>query len=143
MDDATPSGNGIAARVMLELSHLTGNRDFFNAAEMTIKAAWRSLVNIPHAHASLLHALNDYYSPPAQIIIRGNPADITHWQKHCYELSRDIRMRIYAIPGDAVDLPGFLAQRQYRTETVAYVCEGFSCREPVHTLEQLISGLKL
>ncbi|HIE54386.1 MAG TPA: thioredoxin domain-containing protein, partial [Chromatiaceae bacterium] len=56
-DDATPSGNGIAAQVLLELAHLSGEMRYLEAAERTLKAAWGSICQAPHAHASLVLAL--------------------------------------------------------------------------------------
>jgi len=143
MDDATPSGNGIAARVLLQLSHLTGQQDYRDAAEKTFKATWHSLVKIPHAHASLLQAVCDYNYPPRQVILRGKLDEISKWKKECYEATTDIHTCIYAIPDNENVLPGLLAERKPQKKlSVAYICEGFVCREPITNLNQLISDLK-
>ena len=52
-DDATPSGNGIAAQVLLRLGHLLGEPRYLAAAERTLRAAWRALERYPQSHVSL------------------------------------------------------------------------------------------
>ena len=141
MDDATPSGNGIATRALITLGHLTGNQKFIHAGEQTLKAAWHSLENIPYAHSSLLQALTNVCYPSRQIIIRGKEDDISVWQNTCYEIA-DVNTAVYAIPGFDSDLPGLLSQAGSQDRTVAYICEGFVCKAPVTTLDQLISDLK-
>ena len=58
-DDATPSGNGIAARVLARLGHLLGEARYTEAAERTLKALWPSVENTPYGHTSLLAALEE------------------------------------------------------------------------------------
>jgi uncharacterized protein len=142
MDDATPSGNGIAVNALLRMGHLTGNQSYLAAAESTLKAAWGSIESMPVSHASILAALADFYHPPRQIIIRGSENEISDWKSQCFNVLRDSRTQIYAISNDWQDLPGLLEKRQVKENTVAYVCEGNSCKTPFTNLEQLISDLK-
>jgi uncharacterized protein YyaL (SSP411 family) len=141
MDDATPSGNAIAARALLRLGHLTGEQRYTDAAEKTLKAAWQSLQQYPHAHAALLLALHDYSDPPAQVIVRGNEPEIGLWQQQCYAIA-DKRATVYAIPDDIAGLPGLLNERKSADTTIAYLCQGFSCKLPQTQLAKLISDLK-
>ncbi len=60
MDDAIPSGNGIATQVLIQLGQLLGECRYLHAAEKTLKAAWPSLISAPAEHGSLLIALSDY-----------------------------------------------------------------------------------
>ena len=41
------------------------------------------------------------------------------------------RRQLLSIPVDAGELPGMLAERRPQDDTVAYICEGLSCRAPV------------
>lgn len=142
MDDATPSGNGIAVNALLRMGHLTGNQSYLAAAESTLKAAWGSIESMPVSHATILAALADFYHPPRQIIIRGTENEISDWKSQCFNVLRDSRTQIYAISNDWHDLPGLLEKRQKMENTVAYVCEGNTCKTPFTNLEQLISDLK-
>ncbi len=141
MDEATPSGNGIAAQALLRLGHLVGNTEWTSAAEQTLEAARQSIRQIPHAHPSLLMLLADLGNPPTQVIIRGTGPKVHEWANHCHK-SAGIRATIYAIPSSVEVLPGLLIEREPAQAIVAYVCEGHSCKSPEFNLEKLISDLK-
>ena len=59
-DDALPSGNGIAAQVLLKLGCLTGQTRYREAAERTLRWAWPALGRMPTACNALLTALEEY-----------------------------------------------------------------------------------
>ncbi len=62
-DDALPSGNGVAAQVLLKLGRLTGEERYRHAAERTLHWAWPTLRQIPTACSALLMALADDLEP--------------------------------------------------------------------------------
>src|SRR6516162_8891664 len=79
-DDATPSGNGIAARVLLRLGYLLGEPRYLAAAERTLRAAWPSIEPHPQAHTTLLGALEELLSTPEIVILRGEARTIEGWR---------------------------------------------------------------
>ncbi len=103
-DDATPAGNGIAACVLQRLGHLLGEPRYLAAAERTLRAAWPALLSHPHAHTTLLTALEELLHPPAVVIIRGAPALIEAWRTELAKLYAPGRL-VLAIPADVPDLP--------------------------------------
>jgi len=56
-DGAIPSGNSVAAHVLIELSEITGNKDLLNKAQETLRAFAAELNNNPMAHAHMLQAM--------------------------------------------------------------------------------------
>ncbi|MDX1519955.1 MAG: thioredoxin domain-containing protein, partial [Gammaproteobacteria bacterium] len=140
MDDSTPSGNGIAAGALLRLGHLLGETRYLDAAERTLRAAWHSMQNSPAAHNALLSALEDYLSPPAQVIIRAAGSDLSTWRKACKAECPPFA-DIFPIPSGCGDLPGLLAERKPLDTPVAYICEGHTCRAPVTNLDLLRENL--
>jgi hypothetical protein len=140
MDDAIPSGNAAAARALLALGHLVGDQNLIGAAERSLRAAQGSLHRAPHAHAALLCAGMDLAHPPLQVILRGNREALVDWQCRCVA-ALPLRARLFAIPDDAGPLPGLLAERRYRGDTVAYVCEGFACDAPITDPDELVTRL--
>lgn len=56
MDEALPSGNGIAALGLFNLSELTKDMRYKTAAQNTLKVAAKSIIDYPIAHTSLLLA---------------------------------------------------------------------------------------
>ena len=129
-DDATPSGNGIAARALARLGHLLGDARYTEAAEKTLKGLWTSIENTPYGHTSLLVALEESFSPGQTIILRGATPAMQQWRE-AMDRGYAPRRLLFSIPADAGKLPGMLAERQPQDDVVAYICEGLSCRAPV------------
>jgi uncharacterized protein YyaL (SSP411 family) len=140
-DDATPAGNGIAARVLLRMGYLLGEPRYLTAAERTLRAAWPALVQHPQAHVALLNALEELLDPPEIVILRGAAPAIEGWRR---ELARPFAPRrlVLAIPTDAPDLPPALADKTPRGDAVAYLCRGSSCSAPLNSLEALLAELR-
>ena len=140
-DDATPSGNGVAARALLRMGHLLGEPRYLTAAERTLRAAWPALGQHPQAHVALLNALEELLHPPEIVILRGAAPAIEGWRR---ALARPFAPRrlVLAIPADAPDLPPALADKAPRAGPVAYVCRGSTCSAPLDSLEALLAELR-
>ena len=139
-DEATPSGNGIAAQVLLRLGHLLGETRYIEAAERVLRAAWPALEDHPHAHGSLLDALQSILHEPETLVLRGEDAELPKWWRYVNAGFNPQRIA-FAIPNDATDLPEALAARSTRGAAVAYVCRGTVCSEPITSLEDLATAL--
>lgn len=140
-DDATPAGNGIAARVLLRLGHLLGEPRYLVAAERTLRAAWPALVKHPQAHVSLLTALEELLDPPEIVILRGEARTIEGWGLELARLYAPRRL-VLAIPAQTPDLPPALADKTSRAAPVAYVCRGSTCSAPLDSLGALTEQLR-
>jgi len=140
-DDATPAGNGIAARVLLRLGHLLGEPRYISAAEGTLRAAWPALEKYPHGHVSLLGALEELLVPPESIILRGEERTIEGWRAELARRYAPHRL-LLAIPADAAGLPPALAGKTPRAGPVAYLCQGSSCSAPIDSLDELVEQLR-
>ena len=135
-DDALPSGNGIAAHVLVRLGHVLGEARYLRAAERTLQAAWHDINEAPHACNALLLALDDLLIPGQTIILRGPAAELPEWQALCAQHYAPKRL-CFAIPNDAV-LPDALARYAPAPHgVIAYVCSGTQCLPPVVELEKL------
>ncbi len=135
-DDATPSGNGIAAQVLLRLGHLLGENRYLQAAEGTLSALSAGLRQHPAAHAALLLAVEDFHHSTETVVLRGDDTEIREAQRICQQVYTP-RRTVLAIPGDAGPLPGVLAERTAASPLNAYVCKGHQCLPPVTSLEAL------
>lgn len=136
-DDATPSGNGVAAFNLQRLGYLLGESRYLQAAESTLRADWSALLHHPSAHATLLLALQEHLHAPQLVIIRGKGDEPAQWQRSLQRLYQPHRM-VFVIPADAA-LPEALQAKTTMNETVAYVCQGMICSEPVKSLASLIA----
>ena len=133
-DEAIPSGNGIAARVLGRLGHLLGETRYLAAAENTLKSLWPGIESMPHGHASLLVALEESLFPFQSVIIRGTGPTMAAWHATAAQPYAPRRLTL-AIPADATGLPGQLEARSPAADPVAYVCSGLNCSAPVTDLD--------
>jgi len=140
-DDATPAGNGVAARVLLRLGYLLAEPRYLDAAERTLRAAWSLVERYPHGHTSLLMALDELTEPPTIAVLRGAADDLAVWRAELDKLFEPRRL-VLAVPADATGLPAALADKRPQAGTVAYVCRGTTCSAPLATLGELVRSLK-
>ncbi len=141
-DDATPSGNGIAARVMIRLGYLLGETRYIDAAEGTLRAARPVMEKYPQAHTSLLMALDELTLPPTTVVLRGPTDQLESWRGELDKLY-DPRRLLFAVPEDAEGLPNALTEKKARPgQCVAYVCTGMTCSAPITTLSALVAQLR-
>jgi uncharacterized protein YyaL (SSP411 family) len=70
-DNATPSGNGMAALALQRLHFLTGESRYALAAERTLAQFHSVMAEQPGGHATLLAALEEHLTPTRTIILRG------------------------------------------------------------------------
>ncbi len=140
-DDATPSGNGVAACALQRYGHLLGEPRYLAAAEGTLRAAWGELARYPQSQGTLLTALEELLQPAQIVIIRGEAAAIAAWQQELAHLYAPRRL-VLAVPAGAADLPPALADKSAGTGVLAYLCQGSVCSAPLESLSALIAQLR-
>ncbi len=126
---------------MQRLGFLLGETRYLDAAERTLRAAWRAIDEYPHGHVSLLAGLEEYLEHPEIVVIRGSADDISRWRDSASKIYAPRRL-VFAIDEKETGLPGALADRAaVDGETVAYRCLGTHCEMPVTTWEALAGQL--
>jgi hypothetical protein len=135
-ENATPSGNGVAAFALQRLHFLTGEARYALAAERTLAQFHAELAEHPGGHASLLAALEEHQRPTRTIILRGPDAEMRRWRRElaCRYAPRTMMI---AIGATASGLPPVLA-KPAGVRTSAWVCEGTRCLAPIDRLEDLL-----
>jgi uncharacterized protein YyaL (SSP411 family) len=140
-DEATPSGNGVAAFALARLGWLLGETRYLEAAERSLRGGWASIRRSPQAHTMMLTALEEHLSPPQVVILRGAAADLPAWSSSLSMLYAPRRL-VFAIPAEEPALPEALAGKRPRASIVAYICEGPQCSEPIEELPRLLRLLR-
>jgi len=137
-DGAQPSGNSVAALVLLRLARMTGDGTYEARAESVLRAFGGSLARLPAAHTQLLSAFDFALGPTREIVISGAAdADDTRALVSAVRaryLPRAVTMLRDASPeGEALArLAPFTArQAPVSGKAAAYVCENFACEAPV------------
>lgn len=140
MDESLPSGNGVAASVLLALGALLGRHDYTAAAERVLRSAMPAVTRYPEAHGSLLLAVQEWLDPAPQVILRGSGPMLAAWRDY---LRTQTRARTFVIADDEEALPGEFAHRFSRAggSPVAHVCKAGVCMPPIATLEALQAEL--
>ena len=139
-DDSMPSGNGVAASVLCRMGYLLGELRYLDAAERTLRAARRIMLDYPQAHMSMLNALEEFLTSTQIIVIRGDAGEPERWAREVSALYAPLRM-IFAIPSDAEGLPPALAEKRAGPTTTAYLCTGMTCSAPLTDLGELARKL--
>ncbi|RMD71363.1 MAG: thioredoxin domain-containing protein [Gammaproteobacteria bacterium] len=129
-DDATPSGNAVAALALSRLGHLLGEGRYIDAAERTLRAAWEAIRQAPQAHAAFLPALEEALSPPTLVILRGEQAAMAPWQRRAFSAFAPHRMT-FPIPARENLPPALQEKKAPATGVAAYLCQGTACQPPI------------
>ncbi len=151
VDNATPSGNSVAADVLLRLHALTGEERLYTHAEAILLLLREGMARQPLAFGHLLGVLERYLARPQEIAIIGDPADL-----RTRELLSEVRncfLPHTVLAGAASDqaaaavasiVPLLVDRVQIHGRPTAYVCEGFACQmpvtEPAALAQQLMCG---
>ena len=130
MDDAIPSGNALAARVLLAFGHLTGNENYVAAADQLLSELVPACGRYPAGACALLEVDDDRLNGLELVVIRGHMETIKHWAASLHQDYHPRRL-VFAIDSYESDLPELLASRVALEQPVAYVCQGYQCEAPL------------
>jgi uncharacterized protein len=140
-DNATPSGNAVAAWGLGRLAAITGEERYARAAERTLELFYPQLRDYPAGFAAMAIALDEALQPPRMLILRGRGDALPAWQA---ELAREFLpgLTVLAVPDG---MPGLdpLLDKPARAEPVnAWLCRGVTCLAPMSDLVHLKKTLK-
>ncbi len=139
-DNATPSGNGIAARALARLSGLAGDVRYLEAARRAVDRFAGAIADSPGGFSTLLEAAAELDRPPPLAVIVPASSASGHAEALAW---RDALRRRYR-PGLAVFVvaaaeapPGLSKGAAPAAGARAWVCRGMTCLPPVDTLAGL------
>jgi uncharacterized protein YyaL (SSP411 family) len=135
-DNATPSGNGIAAQALVALGHFAAEPRYLDAAARTVRLFTPQLGDAPGGHSTLLSALEDLQVPPAFVVLAGDPGESSAWHA---ALERTYRPHVRVVDLGPVDEPppSLVKGRRPARGAVAWVCRGTTCLPPIASLAEL------
>ena len=125
-DNATPSGNGIAAYALQRLGHLLGEPRYLDAAGRALQLFYPHIERHPSAFVSLCTALEEWLAPPRTVILRGEPAALIEWRQLLRQHYRADTLML-EISNKNHELHGALGKPAPATGVNAWVCRGVSC----------------
>ena len=138
-DNATPSGNGIAAQSLILLGHVVGEVRYVDAAERTIRLFGPGLAESAGSQSTLVVALERLIAPPTTVILDGERHETRAWQR---QLERDYRPDVFVVDIAGADAPAMLRKGEPPARGAnAWVCQGSQCLPPVASFDDLVSEL--
>lgn len=139
-DNATPCGNSMAVRTLLQLAAYTGQAKYETPAVKALAALQGPMTQYPGAFAHWLGALVFALAPPKEIAIIGrlNSEDTEEMLDTLQKPYRPNQVVAVAGEGDSTEHPELLAGRPAQNgRATTYVCQNFTCKQPVTTVEEL------
>jgi uncharacterized protein YyaL (SSP411 family) len=135
-DGAEPSGNSVAADVLLRLARLTGDDEFRSRAERSIRSFVPKLKEQSMQAPQMFVALARALSPPVQHVIRCREInDQVRALADEHAKNFDPNAAFAVIPDESVgeirDVAPFLASLERKGEITIYQCANFVCQLPV------------
>ena len=144
-DNATPSGNSLAATALLQLSGYTGRHDWRESAEGMLAGIQGMAARYPTAFGNWLCAIDYAMHPSLEVAVLGDPSDGRYgklvsivWEKY-----RPHLIAAFSTPNPPAEAPPLIQDRPlYNQHPTAYVCQNFVCELPVNTPEDLRAQLE-
>ncbi len=139
IDNAIPSGNSMAAELLLRLAKLTGNDAYRSEAARVFRIMAAAMAQQPTGFGRMLTALDDLLSPSQEVAVVG-PLTDARTQRLLAEVRRHyLPHTVLALkePEDENPLPLMEGRTLVDGQPAAYVCENYACRLPVTSVEAL------
>lgn len=135
-DNATPSGNAVAAFALQRLGHLLGETRYLAAAERTLKLFYPQIAAQPTGFMTFLAVLEEYLEPPQIVILRGPAGQVAAWRQ---AMAKDYRSTtlVLALPSGMENLPGSL-DKPATADVNAWVCQGVKCLPAISDADILL-----
>jgi uncharacterized protein YyaL (SSP411 family) len=136
-DSSVPSGNALAATMLVRLGKLCGRSDYLQAAEQTLRSFAGLMEQYPTATGQMLLAADLWLGPTHEIALLGD-AGSADLQAVLADLRRRFLPRklvafrpTLAAGHRSRELDGLFAGKSTQgAQPVAYVCENFACQAP-------------
>ena len=143
-DNATPSGNGMAATALLRLSAVSGRADLQGIGEATLRSVRKILEQAPSAAGQSLVALDFLLGKRREIAVIASE-DPQEFAKALETIASKFLPHAVVAPnpgGSPTREVPLLADRPTREGKVTtYICENFTCEAPVIGIDALAENL--
>ncbi len=139
-DNATPSGNSVAADVLLRLSKYYGDERYQRFAMTALRIASAQIRGYPQGFGRTLSTIEFALSRVKEVAITGsenNELERMVWSQY-------LPSKVVAVQRDVDEssIPLLEGRTSDEGGARAYVCEGFVCERPVSTADELMNLLE-
>jgi uncharacterized protein len=146
-DNAIPSGNSVAALVLMKLHLLTQEPEYQRCAISVLRAVRQVASRYPSAFGYALGAIDFYLSEPKEIALVGDTDshEMRLFIEEIYSRPLPNKVVVAAHPEDqrSIEEIRLLAGRpMVEGKPTAYVCRNYTCLAPATSAEELASRLE-
>src|SRR5262249_44323337 len=146
-DNATPSGNAVAATALLRLAKLTGRAELLEKAEVTLRAYTGLLASHPFAAGQMLIALDFDLGPVQEIAVVGDPAaeetrQVLRLIHGGFRPNQIVAFKPKAGDARAEELVPLLADKKAMDGVTTSICENFTCQAPLVGAEAVATAFR-
>ena len=142
-DNAVPSASAMAATVLLKLSLLTGNGEYWQVAERSIATMGKFMSQYPSGFAQWLNATSFVLGEPREIALVGSRDELGPLLAIVRSGYRPFQVIAAGDGGEDASVPLLANRGQVDGKGTAYVCRQFLCQAPVTSPKELARQLEL
>jgi uncharacterized protein YyaL (SSP411 family) len=133
-DGAEPAGSSVATLALLKLAAVSDRKDYYDAAEKTLRAAATKVQHGPQAVPYLLMAMDYWSEHPRRVVIAGDPT-----RPACRELlqaAHSVYQPGKVVLGNQGAVDTFARTLPAAGDATVYICVGEACQPPTdHSAE--------
>ena len=141
-DNAVPSASSMAATVLLRLSLLTGNGDYWQVAERSVATMGKFMGQYPSGFAQWLNACSFIVAEPREIALVGSQEQLRPLLAVVRAGYRPFQVIAAGVADDETPVPLLENRAQIDGKGTAYVCRQFLCQAPVTSPDELARQLE-
>ncbi len=146
-DNATPSGNAVAATALLRLAALTGRSELEDHARRALESVRGLMDQAPTAAGQSLIALDFLLAPVREFAVIGG-SDRTEYEDVLSQIGRRFLPHKVVAPSPgpvapelAEKVPLLASRPTVDDRTTVYICQNFTCQAPVVGVEGVSKAL--
>jgi uncharacterized protein YyaL (SSP411 family) len=140
-DASIPSGNSMAAQLLLRLHHITGRELYRQRAEKVLRSYYDAMESQPFGFAHSICALDFYLTKPKEIIVVGDrqfagTRELLAGVHSLYLPNLTLQLANPDEPLEKIS-PLLSGKTQIDGKATAYVCQNYTCSAPVTNWSEL------
>ncbi len=140
-DNATPSGNSVAADVFVKLAKLTGEEKYERFAVTVLRLAAAQIRRHPQGFGRAMSALEFNLSQTKEVVVigpKGNEVERAFLERY---LPNAVLVLSDLHSGESDSIPLLAGRSTVNGKATAYVCENFVCQRPTSSVAELLELL--
>lgn len=143
-DNPTPSGNSLSGILFAKLNFLTGDEEYRKMLEQILSQNIKQINDAPGMYGSLLTAMQIYFAKPVEIaIVAQTVNEINLYLNTIYRYYIPLSAIAAKLdPGTESIVPLLKDKATKNGSPQVYICENFTCKKPLGSIEELKTQLE-